>query len=98
MSDDSHTVDLSKPNAPPGGGGTEREPPELLFSLARFDFLLFRLDDRGSFDEVTLSVGAVSVKIGSEEEAFSAAVLAFKRGNPEPAVRPGKRGRGWERT
>ena len=79
--------DLAKPKAPPEGGGTESDPPELLFSLARFDFLLFRLDDKESFEDALCSAGGgVSVfKIGSEEEAFSAAVLlALKRGNPEP--------------
>ena len=83
---------MANPKAPPEGGGTESEPPEWLFSLARFDFLRFRLDDKGSLEEEVRSAegggrGVSAVKIGSEEEAFSAAVLvALKRGSPEPGV------------
>ena len=77
------------PNPPPRGGGIERDPPELLFSLARLDF--FRLkDDMGSLtepmesSEATDSNDVASVRIGSEDDAFKVILFAFKRGSPEP--------------
>ena len=86
-------TDLANPNAPLAGGGMEREPPELLFSLARFDFLLIRPDeDVGSFeedddDDEDDGDEWDSVRIGSEEDAFSAAVFALRRGNPVPDLK-----------
>ena len=78
------------PNPPPRGGGIERDPPELLFSLARFDFFRLR-GDKGSLtepmesaEEATDSNDIASVRIGSEEEAFNVILFAFMRGSPEP--------------
>ena len=72
----------------------ESEPPELLFSLVRLDFLRCREEEDEEEEEGTLIlssdsvedvlVSLVAAKIGSEEEAFNVMLLAFRRGRPEP--------------